>query len=303
MIRIRPIHGAAAAVCLFLTAYWIGFLTHFPGAALSGHLEGLVNRDPIISVRIAPAELHWNRITIPDIRVDGLVEGHPAFLAAFRETEIPLSWDLFGGFSLRTGFAPSGDLELFWPWRSGTTRFSGRNIRLETIPAVSLVRPAFKKPGGRTVAAPPFSAERVLGRLEFDGEAAVKDGLIAEGQVRGQFTGVEIGGVNVLGMTIDATKISEARFQIGLGPILRVQSFTLEGDFQGTIGGSVTPRPNRLDASGLDIQLDIAVRPEWTQQLGPLAPLLDSFLDSGRLNGTLRGTPARPLFRPTKSRT
>ena len=302
MNRIRPIYGAAAAVFLFLTAFWIGFLTHFPGAALSRYLEGLVNRDPRIAVRLAPAELHWNRITIPDIRVDGLVDGRPAFLAAFRESEIPLSWGLTGGFSLRTGFAPSGDLEFSWPWKDGPVRFSGRGIRLETIPALSLVRPAPKKAGARAAAAAAFSAERVQGRLEFDGEAAVRDGLIAEGQLRGQLTGVEIGGASVLGLPIAATQINDARFQIGLGPVIRVQSFTLEGDFQGTIGGSITPRPNRPEASGLDIQVDLAVRPEWAQQLGTLAPLLNSFLDSGRLTGTLRGTPARPVFRPTKSR-
>jgi len=302
MSRIRPIYGAAAAVFLFLTAFWIGFLTHFPGAALSRYLEGLINSDPAISVRIAPAELHWNRITIPDIRVDGLVDGSPAFLAAFRESEIPLSWELFGGLSLRTGFAPSGDLEFSWPWKDGTASFSGRGIRLETIPAVSLVRPAPKKAGARATAAAAFSAERVQGRLEFDGEAAVQNGLIAEGQLRGRLAGVEIGGASVMGLTIDATHISAARFQIGLGPVIRVQSFTLEGDFQGTLGGSITPRPNHPEAAGLDLQVDLAVRPEWARQLGPLAPLLDAFLDSGRLTGTLRGTPARPVFRPTKSR-
>jgi hypothetical protein len=302
MNRIRTWHWALGAVVLFIVAFWVGIATHFPGAALSRFLEGMVNRDPRIAVHIAPAELHWNRISIPEIRVDGVVDGRPAFLAAFRESEIPLSLGLFGGFSLRTALAPAGDLALTWPWKNGQVSFSGRGIRLETIPAVALIRPPPKKPGRMAPAAGLFSAERVKGRMEFEGEMTVLDGVVTDGQLRGQIDGLEVGGASVMGFGIATTEISDARFQIALGPVIRVQSFTVQGDFQGTIGGSVTPRLNRIEASPLDIQVDVTVRPEWTQQLGPLAPLLNNFFDAGRLTGTLRGTPARPVFRPTRSR-
>lgn len=303
MNRLRPWHWAAAAGVLFIAAFWTGFVTHFPGVALSRSLERMVNRDPRIAVRIAPAELHWNRVSIPEIRVDGVVDGNPALLAAFRESEIPLSFSLFSGFSLRSTLAPSGDLTLAWPWHDGTASVSGRGIRLETIPAVALIRPPPKKAGKASPArSDTFTAERVQGRLEFDGEMTMKDGVVADGQLRGRFDGLEIAGASVAGFGVATTQISDVRFQIALGPVIRVQTFTIEGDFQGTLGGSVTPRFNHIEASPLDIQVDLAVRPEWVQQSGPMAPLLNSFLDAGRLAGTLRGTPARPVFRPTKSR-
>ncbi|MBI4082899.1 MAG: type II secretion system protein GspN [Candidatus Lambdaproteobacteria bacterium] len=281
----RTLLWILAALFLFAVSFWAGLVSHFPGAALSRYLEGVANRDPRLSVRIAPAELGWTRLLISQIRVDGNLTGQPTFLLALNDTEIPLSWGLLGGLSLRTGLGGSGVVELYWPWKRGEASFSARDLKLEGIPALAQL-----------------PAQRIQGRVELSGTARVRPGQMPEGRVRGRIQGLEIGGMQVLGQTVEATRLESVEIQAAFGAQLRVESLSAQGDIQGSLSGTVAPNPARPELSALDLQIDVGLRPEWVQQLGPLAPVAESLLDNGRLAGVLRGTPARPLFRNTRSR-
>jgi hypothetical protein len=331
MTRLRPWQGFVAAVVLFAAAFWVGLVTHFPGAALSGYLESEVRRRTPLTASVAPAELHGARLTIPGVSVYGPIAGQTALLAAFRQAEIPISWSLFSGVALRAALPPSGELDLFWPWGEGTARLSGRAIRLDSVPALASFHqegsgtrePAAERPSvksrlrqkpsragaGRALTAPSagsplptFSVERVQGTLEFEGEADVRTGQTPEGRLRGRLQDLQLDQAAVLGFGVPVTRLREVRFQVGLGNVVRLESLDFLGDIQGSVTGSVTPHANRIENSTLDLRVELAVSPEWTRQLGALAPLAESFLDAGRLAGSLRGTPARPQFRPTRNR-
>jgi type II secretion system protein N len=272
-----------AAILLFAVVFWAGFIEHFPGLALSRYLEAQVNRDPRVSVRIAPAALGWTRLSIPEIRVDGAWAG--GFLLALNDTEIPLSWALLEGLSLRASVGDSGVVELYWPWELGEARFSGRDLRLERIPAFAQL-----------------PVQRIQGRAEFSGTAAPRPGGQAEGRVRGRIQGLQIGNAEIYGQTFPSTRLDDVRFQVAFGPPLRLENLDLQGDIQGSLTGTITPLWARPEFTAMELQLDLGFRPEWIRQLGPFAPIAESFLDQGRLAGTLRGTPARPVFRGTRSR-
>ena len=281
----RTLLWVAGTIAFFLAAFWIGFVNHFPGAALSRYLERNLNRDPRYFASIAPAELKWNRLVIPQIRVDGGPGGTPKFLVAFNDIEIPLSFNVLSGATVRTTIGGFGSLELFWPWEPGAVRVSGRDIRLEAIPALAQL-----------------PAKRINGRLEFDGEFTPTGSGLPAGSLRGRLKEVEIGGVPILGLEIGRTRLDEARFQLSLGRVIQLETLTLQGDVQGQITGSITPRVNRLQASLLNLQVDLAIAPQWIEQLESLGPIVESFLEEGRLRGNLRGTVGKPIFRKPRSR-
>ena len=281
----RTLLWIAGTIAFFLVAFWIGFVNHFPGAALSRYLERNLNRDPRYFASIAPAELKWNRLVIPQIRIDGGPGGTPKFLVAFNDTEIPLSFNMLSGATARTTVGGFGSLELFWPWEPGVVRVSAREIRLEAIPALAQL-----------------PVKRINGRLEFDGEFTPTDGGLPQGRLRGRLIGVEIGEFAILGLNIGRTRLDEVRFQLSLGRVIQVETFTLQGDVQGQITGSITPRVNRPQASLVNLQVDLAIAPQWIEQLETLGPIVESFLDEGRLRGNLRGTVGKPTFRKSRSR-
>lgn len=274
-----------AGLAWFVVIFWAGFVSHFPGAALSRYLESLANRDPRVSVRIAPAVLGWGGLSIPQIRVDGTITDQPAFLLSLNDTEIPLSWSLWDGASLSAGLGGSGRVELFWPWEPGEMRFSGRDIRLEQVPALSQL-----------------PVQRVQGRADFEGTAVLRPDAAPQGKVRVRVQGLEVDGVAVLGQTIPTTRFEDVQLQGALGPSLRLESLTLRGDLEGSLSGTLSPQWARPEYSPMDLQIDLTFRPEWIQQLGPLAPVAEQMLDQGKLAGTLRGTPTRPIFRNARSR-
>lgn len=275
----------AGAVLIAILSFWAGLVAHFPGAALSRYVESQVNRLPGVSVRVAPAELGWTAITLPQVRVDGTFQAQPAFLLALTDTEIPLSWALWGGLPLHTRLGPAGEVTLYWPWQEGVAVFTARGLRLESIPALALL-----------------PAKRIQGSVEVDGELAVRPEAIPEGQVTGRFQGVEIAALSFLGQTVERTRLDDVRLQLQIGPRIRIDTLEFQGDIQGSATGTVTPNFSRPDTSALDLQINIGIRSEWIQQWGPFAPVAESFLVDGRLSGTLRGTPARPVFRNGKDR-
>lgn len=280
----RKLLWIAAAALIALLSFWAGLVMHFPGEALSRYVESQVNRDPRALVRIAPAELGWTALRIPQIRVDGGLQAEPALLLALTDTEIPLSWTLWDGLPLRARLGQTGEAALFWPWAAGEASFSISQLRLESIPALAQL-----------------PAKRLQGAAELSGRVTLIPGAPPEGQVRGRIQGLEIGGMDLLGQPVERTRIEELRFQFALGPRLRIETFELQGDFQGNVAGTLTPNYSRPDSSNLDLQVNIGIRSEWIQQLGPFAPVAESLLDGGKLSGTLRGTPARPTFRNAKT--
>ena len=105
-----------------------------------------------------------------------------------------------------------------------------------------------------------------------------------------------------MGRNVPATHLEHLGIQLRLGQSIDVEQFSLRGDIQGSIRGTVTPAIHQLAQTALNLDVELAFRPEWIGDWGDLVPILQAYLDQGRLVGTLRGTPARPIFRKSKQR-
>ena len=73
-----------------------------------------------------------------------------------------------------------------------------------------------------------------------------------------------------------------------------VQPLDFRGDVQGEITGFIQPRISNPSSSALRLKLAASFRPAWLQRLGSMRVAAESFLNNGRLEGTLSGTLGRP---------
>lgn len=282
----RAIFIAVGLILFFALVYWIGMMVNFPGDAGSRYIESLVNRNRRIVMRMSPLELKWNRFVAERVALDALVGNSVRSIITFHDAEFPLSFGLFNGLTFRATTAGRGRLEGFWPWDESDARVDVTALRLAEVPIVQWLHPA-RIDGELTI------------RSTLSKSASAQNGW-PSAQIRGQGKNISIEGVEFMGVNLPATHLEHLGIQLRLGQSIDVEQFSLRGDIQGSIRGTVTPAIQQLEQTALNLDVELAFRPEWIDDWGDLVPILQAYLDQGRLVGTLRGTPARPIFRKSK---
>ena len=284
----RAIFIAVGLILFFALVYWTGMMVNFPGDAGSRYIESLVNRDRRIVLRMSPLELKWNRLVAERVALDAVVGNSVRPIITFHDAEIPLSFGLFNGLTFRATTAGQGRLEGFWPWGEKDARIDVTALRLAEVPIAQWLYPA-----------------RIDGELTIRSTLAKSAGVQnawPSAQIRGQGQNISLEGIEFMGVNLPATHLEHLGIQLRLGQMIDVEQFSLRGDIQGSIRGTVTPVIQQPERTALNLDVELAFRPEWIDDWGDLAPMLKAYLDQGRLVGTLRGTPARPTFRKTKKR-
>ena len=284
----RAIFIAVGLILFFALVYWIGMMVNFPGDAGSRYIESLVNRNRRIVMRMSPLELKWNRLVAERVALDALVGNSVRSIITFHDAEIPLSFGLFNGLTFRATTTGRGRLEGFWPWDESDARVDVTALQLAEVPIVQWLHPA-----------------RIDGELTIRSilsKSASAQNPWPSAQIRGEGQNISIEGVEFMGVNLPATHLEHLGIQLRLGQTIDVEQFSLRGDIQGSIRGTVTPAIHQLAQTALNLDVELAFRPEWIDDWGDLVPILQAYLDQGRLVGTLRGTPARPIFRKSKQR-
>lgn len=288
----RTIAWVLLGAFFILLVFWVGLMINFPGAALSRLVETRISGGvPSLRAALSPASLGWSGIHFQTLRLSYQQQGEAAPLITLNDVSISLSWRLWSGLPVTGSLGEHGRFEVFVPWEAGGTfSISGAELPLERIPAIAV-----------------FTPVQVRGRLTFTGNAEWPglDGklrsfpagtLIAKGEQ------LELLPFEVFGAKLPSVRLESMDIHITTGKQITFERFEFKGDLQGKITGTLRPRLPNFGRTNLQLRLAAAVRPEWLNRLGALQPLAQGFLKNGRFEGQLRGTIAKPSFRPGKGR-
>lgn len=268
-----------------IVAFWLGLVFHFPGETVSRYIEASVNRFGGVAVKLAPAELRWNRLYVATAKLRRTVAPDAAELLTFTDVAIPITWRLFGGLPVSGVIGRSGGIEVFIPWDSGGEAWVEGGIVFEEIPVPQALKPL-----------------AVRGRLDFSGTfktdmAANLSRQIPEGSLRGQGSTLVLSGVTVSGQSLPVTTFEKIEFEVQTGRQVTVRKLTFQGDLQGQVTGTLVPNLARLSSSALSVNLEASFRQGWLSQLGDLQVIAEGFLERGRITATLEGTVGEPRWR------
>lgn len=273
---------------LGLAAFWVGLMLHFPGETVSRYVQGHVNRFSGVRLALAPAELRWFGLYVPEAELflhHARAEHH---LITFSSVTIPVSWRLLRGLPATGVIGDNGSLSAFVPWsQSGTARVQGRVLLQELrVPPV-------------------FKPIEVAGSLDFSGRFTraaprVLRERLPEGELSAHGEALRLSGVQVAGRTLPDTTLETLDMRLTTGSALEVASLTYNGDLRGRVEGRVMPDLRTPRASGLALRIETSLREEWLAQLGELRPLLESFLEQGRMTLELSGTVGNPRLNPVR---
>ncbi len=278
-----------AGIVLFLLIFWLGLMANFPGEALSRLIEAKAAQTPAIKLSLSPAEMNFFGVSLPSCKVEWRRPNSPVMLLSLKEVYIPISWRLFSGLPMEVAMGEEGLLNLFLAWEGGEVEIEGSGIRLEDIPAWNALAPL-----------------RVKGGLEFAGNMKFQPPAkgkftsgVPSGEINGKAVNLEISNLVVLGNKLPAARLESLDLKVKSGKRIVVERFNFRGDMQGNLTGTIIPRGGRWENSSLQLKIKSSIRQSWLQGLGALQPLVESFLNQGRLDGSLTGTIARPKWRKT----
>ena len=275
------------ALCILV--FWWGLLVNFPGEALSRMIAAQIEQSPVISAKIQPAQLRWNRIEFPEMSFLWRREGSSAPLVSLKDLSIPLSWGLLKGVRVSAALGREGRLEIFLPWSETELTVSGSGLRMEEIPAFRLFRPI--RVGGK------FAFEGAWKKPNLRGKVRIPEGFLTS---TGENLSVE--NIEWFGIKFPAPRLESVELRIKTGNRIEVKKGTFRGDIQGSIGGFISPQISAPRRSVLRLKITAAFRQDWLQRLGNLRPLLEERMNAGRLQVGIQGTLERPVFRTTAGR-
>jgi type II secretion system protein N len=275
-------------IVIVFGAFWIGLMLNFPGETVSRYVERQVNGHQGFDLVLTPAELRWNRLYVE--RAELRRRDNPAAEPLFTLTDfaVPITWRLVRGLPLRGVIGTQGDVQGFLPWSlGGEARLDG-SLYLESVPLPAVTRPIAL--AGKV---------EFQGRFIMDAEAQVGTRL-PEGTLEITGQGVIVNGIKVGGIDVPPTRLDTATLTLETGRTVNVRRFEFRGDLQGTVDGTITPNLRDPRNSLLALRITSAFRDTWMDGLGTLKPILESFLNRGRVVLSLSGTVGRPLLQPIR---
>lgn len=276
------------AIVVVLGAFWLGLMLNFPGEAASRYMERQVNQHQGFDLSLTPAELRWNRLYVARAELRRRDNPSAAPLFTLHDFEVPVTWRLILGLPARATVGQDGSVEAFLPWSlGGQARLDG------TVALDQIALPAVLKPlavAGRV---------EVQGRFTMDAEAQVGTRL-PDGTLDIKGENLTVTGVKVGGNDLPATRLESVNITLETGRTVNVRHFEYRGDLQGSIEGTLTPNLRDPRNTLLALRISTAFRDTWINQLGTLRPILEGFLNRGRVVLSLTGTVGNPLLQPTR---
>lgn len=273
---------------VLLAAFWVGLMVNFPGASVSHYVERQVNRHEGFNLSLTPAELRWNRLYVA--RAELRRRDNPAAppLITVRDFSIPVTWRLFQGLPAYGEIGRGGHVQAFLPWAVGGRASLDGTVDVGTVPLPPVLRPL-------AVA----GQVHVQGQFTMDAKAQAGQEL-PSGDLSLTARNVSVTGVRVAGITLPATRLEavDANLDVGKRVVLRHVEF--RGDLQGTAQGSLSPNLRNPRNTPLALRITLAFRDTWLAQLGTLRPILQGFMNRGRVTVSLSGTVGRPVLAPVQ---
>ena len=270
---------------LLVIVFW-GLKNNFPGDNLADMLEQQAAGRFGIPLQVSPVELEWQGFQIPELvlmRAAGwkflprgdlfILENLTfQFLPTLLKRSIQLSSNSHGGdFELKTDLFMEDQI---------SSNF--KNIQLKTIPALS----------GLSYA----DVEGVLGlETTVNNLSALRTGKtsIPEGELKGALENVKI---RLIGMAmifpqldLPPVEFSSIDFELSLGPVMQIRKINLKGMLTGMMEGTLRINPKKLEASLLDLRVQLVPSPELSSSLGTLAMVLKSYQCGNRIDIQLKG--------------
>ncbi|HKI98340.1 MAG TPA: type II secretion system protein GspN [bacterium] len=275
-------------IVVILGAFWLGLMLNFPGASVSHYVERQVNRHEGFDLVLTPAELHWNGLYVA--RAELRRRDNPAAAPLFTVTDfsIPITWRLIRGLPATGVIGKGGRVDAFLPWAlGGEARLSGR-VDMATVPLPAVLNPIAV--GGDLA---------VQGHFIMDA-AAQAGASLPDGELRLTGQNVSVSGVKVAGVALPDTRLEAISATLETGRTVNLRQFEFRGDLQGTAQGTITPNLRDPRSSLLALRVTTVFRDTWLAQLGDLRPIVQSFLNRGRVAVSLSGTVGRPQVLPVR---
>lgn len=268
-----------------LLAFWIGLMLNFPGVRASRYVEQRVNQRQGFNLVLAPAELRWFGLYVPSAELRRRDNPAAEPLVTVTDFTVPLSWRLVSGIPMAATVG-GGEVEAYLPWSLGGTATVAGAVDLGTLPVPAVLKPL-----------------ALAGHVELHGhflmDAQAQAGArLPEGTLAGSGRNLVVSQARIGAITVPPTRLESLDWELETGRTVNVKRFDYRGDLQGNVAGSITPNLRDPRNSLLALRITTALRDEWLAQLGDLRPIVQSFLNRGRVVTTLTGTVGRPNLQP-----
>jgi type II secretion system protein N len=275
-------------VIVIVGAFWIGLMLNFPGESVSRFVERQVNGRQTFDLVLSPAELRWNRLTVA--RAELKRRDNPAAAPLFVVTDfaIPITWRLFRGLPASGSFGQASRVEAFLPWYAGGEARLDGSVDLASLPLPEVLKPIAVT--GRL---------DVRGRFKMDAEAQAGTRL-PDGTLELTVQELVVNGIKAAGVSLPPTRLDAVNALLETGRTINLRRFEFRGDLQGSADGTFTPNLRDPRNSLLSFKLTSAFRDTWMEQLGDLRPILQGFLNRGRVELSLTGTVGNPQLQPVR---
>lgn len=273
---------------VLVAAFWVGLMLNFPGQSVSRFVERQVNRHEGFDLNLSPAELRWNRLYVA--RAELRRRDNPAAppLLTVKDFSIPVTWRLFLGLPVYGEIGNGGHVSAFLPWSVGGEALLDGDVDVGSVPLPPVLRPLAV--AGKV---------HVQGHFTMDAQAQAGQQL-PSGDLALNARNVQVTGVRVAGITLPPTRLDSVQADLEVGNRVVLRHVAFRGDLQGTAEGSLTPNLRNPRNTPLALRITIAFRDTWLAQLGGLRPILEGFMNRGRVTVSLSGTVGRPLLAPVR---
>ena len=275
-------------VVVIVGAFWIGLMLNFPGESVSRFVERQVNGRQAFDLVLTPAELRWNRLYVAraELRRRDNPAAQPLFVVS--DFAIPITWRLARGLPAEGTLGKEGRVEVYLPWSAGGEARLDGSVNLGTVTLPAVLNPV-------TLA----GQIDVRGRFKMDADART-GARLPDGTLEVNARELTVSGVKAAGASLPSTRLDAVAITLETGRTLNVRRFEYRGDLQGTVDGTLTPNLGNPRNSLLGLRITAAFRDTWVEQLGDLRPILEGFLNRGRVVLSLTGTIGNPQLQPVR---
>lgn len=283
----NPVRLTVVACAAGMVFFAAGLIAMFPGEQAAADAARTVERSVGLPVMLAPLRVTWRGLA-----ADRLEMRIPSGVLVLHDIYAPWSWRMLTGLPLTAEIGASGTADFHASWSGDVTMRLGA-VMLQDLP--------LKLPEGVLLLG------RIAGTAHLDGTHGGPPGGLPAGRIDVKAEAVEVRNVKLGGTALPPLRLETMEGRAILVPsgatdTLRVESLALRGDAEGTVTGTIEINPARPEDSRLNLSAALLVQRSWTEGLGDLRAVAESFLPGGRLNGTIQGTLGAPTFVPVPRR-